>query len=54
MTKKILVVMICLIFLVIFVSTLQSQGPKKAITLPNGDVIHDLNGEWDVFIENYG
>ena len=30
------------------------QGSKKTITLPSGDVIWDLNGEWDVFVENYG
>jgi hypothetical protein len=26
----------------------------KTITLPNGEVVWDLNGEWDVFIEPYG
>ncbi len=30
------------------------KGVKKTITLPNGEVIWDLNGEWDVFGENYG
>jgi hypothetical protein len=54
MVKKILLVLICLVSLVIFVSTLQGQGPKKTITLPNGEVVCDLNGEWDVFIERYG
>lgn len=27
---------------------------KKTITLPNGDVILDISGEWDAFVENYG
>jgi hypothetical protein len=54
MAKKILLVLICLISLIIFFSILHGQGPKKTITLPNGEVICDLNGEWDVFIENYG
>ena len=54
MAKKILLVLICLVSLVIFVSTLHAQSPKKTITLPNGDVIHDLNGEWDALVENYG
>jgi hypothetical protein len=54
MGKKILLVVICIIGLIIFVSTLNGQGSKKTITLPNGEVICDLNGEWDVFIENYG
>lgn len=30
------------------------KSSKKTITLPNGGVIPDLNGEWDVFVENYG
>jgi dienelactone hydrolase len=30
------------------------KGSKKTITLPNGDVVWDLNGEWDAFTENYG
>ena len=40
-------------------STLQSeskllQGSKNTLTLPNGDVIWDLNGEWDTFTEHLG
>ena len=54
MVKKILLVLICLISLVTLVTILNGQGPKKTITLPNGDVIHDLNGEWDVYGEHYG
>jgi len=27
---------------------------RKTITLPSGDVVYDLNGEWDVLNENYG
>jgi hypothetical protein len=54
MVKKILFVIICLISLVIFISILHGQNPKKTITLPNGDVIHDLNGEWDMYLEHYG
>ena len=30
------------------------KGSKKTITLPSGEVIHDLNGEWDAFFECYG
>jgi hypothetical protein len=51
MAKKALLVLICIIGLIIFASTIHGQGPKKTITLANGDVIHDLNGEWDVYIE---
>jgi hypothetical protein len=54
MVKKILLVGTCFIALVILVSTLQGQGSKKTITLPSGEVVWDLNGEWDAFIENYG
>jgi hypothetical protein len=54
MVKKAFLVMICFIGLIIFVSTLHGQGSKKTVTLPNGEVVWDLNGEWDVFIENYG
>jgi len=40
-------------------STLQSeskllQGSKNTLTLPNGNVVWDLNGEWDFSGENYG
>jgi hypothetical protein len=30
------------------------KGGKKTVTIPNGDVILDMNGEWDVVGENYG
>ncbi len=52
--KKTLSVLICLIGLIIFVSTLNGQGSKKTITLPNGEVVWDLNGKWDVLVQNYG
>jgi hypothetical protein len=54
MVKKTFLVLICFIGLIIFVSTLHGQGSKKTITLPSGEVVCDLNGEWDVRIENYG
>ena len=54
MVKKTFFVLICFIGLIIFVSTLHGQGSKKTITLPSGEVVWDLNGEWDVFIEHYG
>ena len=54
MVKKTFLVLICLISLIIFISTLHGQGSKKTITLPNGEVVWDLNGEWDTFVENYG
>ena len=54
MAKKTFSVLICFVSLIIFVSILHGQGSQKTITLPNGDVVWDLNGEWDAFIENYG
>ncbi len=33
---------------------LHSQGSKKTITLPNGEMVCDLNGEWDALYENLG
>ena len=54
MVKKTFLVLICFIGLIIFVSTLHSQGSKKTITLPNGEVVCDLNGEWDALYEGFG
>jgi hypothetical protein len=54
MVKKILVVLLCFVGLIIFTSTLHGQGSKKTITLPSGEEVWDLNGEWDVRVENYG
>ena len=54
MVKKTFLVVICIIGLTIFISTLHGQGSKKTITLPNGEVIWDLNGEWDAQYEALG
>jgi hypothetical protein len=54
MVKKMFLVLMCFICLTIFISTLYGQGSKNTITLPNGEVVWDLNGEWDTFVENYG
>ncbi len=53
MVKKTLLIMICIIGLVICVSTSHGQSSKK-ITLPSGEEVWDLNGEWDVLVENFG
>jgi hypothetical protein len=54
MVKRTFLVLTCLIGLIFFVSPLHGQGPKKTITLPSGEVVWDLNGEWNAFIDNYG
>ena len=52
------VILIPFLLMLFFLSVSHAQMPGKAwektITLPNGDVILDLNGEWDAFVENYG
>ena len=30
------------------------KGAKNTMTLPNGEVIWDLNGEWELLVERYG
>ena len=54
MLKKIFALLVCFIGLTIFISILHCQGSVNTITLPSGEVVWDLNGEWDVFIEPYG
>lgn len=57
MLKKACVVLIALVAMISFFPVAYAQAGEKgskAITLPNGDVIWDLNGEWDVLNENYG
>ena len=53
MVRQIFVTLFCSVCLIIFVSALHGQDPNK-ITLPNGEIVWDLNGEWDVWVENYG
>ena len=41
---------------ILFIAQAQTeeQGWKKTITLPSGEVVCDLNGEWDLFLEGRG
>jgi len=54
MVKKIFALLVCFISLTIFISTLHGQGSKKTISLPSGEVVCDLNGEWTALYEYYG
>jgi len=54
MTKKTLLVLMCFVSIILFASTSHGQGAKKTLTLPNGEVVFDLGGEWNVLMENYG
>ena len=54
MARRISLVLIVAITMIAFCYTAQAQTGekkwKKTITLPNGDVILDMNGEWDVYV----
>lgn len=58
MLRRIGILLIALIAICSFVYVANAQmgekGSKRTTTLPNGDVIWDLNGEWDVLVEPYG
>jgi hypothetical protein len=58
MARKIVTVLAVLIVIVSFLYTAQAQAEeqkwKRTVTLPNGDVILDMSGEWDAFIQYYG
>ena len=58
MKKTLPVLFALLLITAFFVYVSQAQvlqkGSKNTMTLPNGDVIWDLNGEWDVLNENCG
>jgi hypothetical protein len=53
MVRRIFVTLFCSVYLIIFVSALHGEDSKK-ITLPNGETVWDLNGEWDALVESYG
>ena len=58
MTRKICILLPLLIAFVSFLAVPEAQTEekkwKKTVTLPNGEVILDISGEWDVLGENYG
>ena len=63
MKKLQIALIVIFVFLLVFVSfsISQSQDIKKlkagmpnTVTLSNGEVIYDLNGEWEVSAEHYG
>ena len=54
MTKKALLVLMCFMSMMLFTQISHSQSAKKTLTLPNGEVVLDLSGDWDVIVENYG
>jgi len=54
MTRRTFFVLMCFMSIIAFTSTAHAQSSKKTFTLPNGEVVLDLNGEWNVLMENYG
>ena len=58
MTRKVTIWMLCLVATIIWTGLVYAQttkpGTMKTIKLPNGEEVYDLNGEWDVIVENYG
>ena len=58
MKKLLLVLLAVFVVTAFFIYVSQAQmspkGSKNTMTLSNGDVIWDLNGEWNAQIENYG
>jgi hypothetical protein len=54
MARRIGVFLLVVVAIVSFVSMAHAQTGekvwKKTITLPNGDVILDMNGEWNVYV----
>ena len=56
MARKISILLAVLIvsFLCMVQAQTEEKKWKKTVTLPNGEVILDINGEWDAFIQYYG
>ncbi len=52
MAKRTFLMLICFIIVIIAISTLYGQGLKKTLTLPNGEVVCDLNGDWDAVYDH--
>jgi hypothetical protein len=53
MLKRVFLFLIILVAPLTFMSIAYSQMEKKTITLPSGEVVCNLNGEWDALIERY-
>jgi hypothetical protein len=58
MARKVSTLLAVLIVIFSFLFTAQAQTEekkwKKTVTLPNGEVILDVSGEWDSFVQFYG
>ncbi len=56
MAKKISILLAVIVVVVSFLCTAQADEKKgmKTVTLPNGEVIWDISGEWDGFMQYTG
>jgi len=54
MVKRSFLFLLVLTAIPIFIFSAYSQAEKKTITLPSGEVICYLNGEWNVLYAHYG
>ena len=54
MVKTIFLFLIILASILTLIPFAHSQTEKKTVTLPSGEVVCDLTGEWNVVYEHYG
>jgi hypothetical protein len=54
MIKKIFSFLLILVVTLTFMSTAYSQTGKNTVRLPSGEIVCDLNGEWNTLYEPYG
>ena len=51
---SVLVFALLVAFASVAIAQMAEKGWKKTVTLPSGEVILDMSGEWDVLYEYYG
>jgi hypothetical protein len=54
MVRKISLFLFILVVMLTFVSIAYSQTEKNTVRLPSGELVCDLNGEWNTLYEPYG
>lgn len=53
-SAQVLVFSLLIAFASVAIAQMAEKGWKKTVTLPSGEVILDMNGEWDVLYEYHG
>jgi hypothetical protein len=53
-STRVFVFFLLIVFSSVAIAQMAKKGWKKTVTLPSGEVILDISGEWDAQIENYG